>query len=109
MSREDILKHMEHDLRVLARNHKVDVSIENPDEDGDFIATLTGLQVPLVSDMRQLMEAYGLDHRDTVESDSSWGFTSVLITECHELKEPNTMLRTLCGATRVYEDLPPIV
>ena len=107
MSREEILKQMEHDLRVLARNHKVDASIENPDEEGDFVGTLTGTGVPLVNDVRQLMEAYGLHHEDTVECDYGWGFTCILITECHVVKEPNTMLRTLCGAARVYEDLMP--
>lgn len=104
MNREEIMRQMEADLRTLARNHKVDASIENPDEDGDFVCTLTGTGVPLVSDVRQLMEAYGLHHEDTVECDHSWGYTCVLITEYHAVKEPSTMLRTLCGATRIYKD-----
>jgi hypothetical protein len=104
MSREEILKQLEADLRTIARNHKVDASIENPDEDGDFMCTLTGEKVPLVSDVRQLMEAYGLHHEDTVECDHSWGFTNILITDAHVVNEPSTMLRTLCGATRIYKD-----
>ncbi len=104
MSREEIMKQMEADLRTLARNHNVDASIENPDEDGDFVGTLTGDGVPLVSDVRQLMEAYGLHHEDAVECDHGWGFTCVLITDAHVVKEPSTMIRTLCGATRIYKD-----
>ena len=107
MNREEILKQMEHELKVIARNHNLEVSIENPDEDGDFIATLNGISVPTLSDVRQLMEAYGLHHEDTVDFDEGWGYTCILITEAHYPKEPNTMLRTLCGATRVYEDLIP--
>lgn len=108
MSREEILKQMEHDLRVLARNHKVEVRIENPDVDGDFLATLTGANVPLVNDMRMLAEAYGLVPAETVESDDGWGYTSILIAPYEEVKEPSTMLRTLCGACKVYEDLMPV-
>ncbi len=95
---------LEKDLRTLARNHNVDASIKNPDDDGDFVCSLTGENVPLVSDVRQLMEAYGLQHEDTVETDHGWGCTCILITEDHAVKEPNTMLRTLCGAARVYAD-----
>lgn len=108
MSREEILLQMEHDLRVLARNHKLDARIKNPDEDGDFLAVLTGADVPIVNDMRMLAEAYGLEPSETVESDYGWGYTSFLVAKYEEPKEPSTMLRTLCGATRVYEDLMPV-
>lgn len=100
MEREEILNRLESDLRVVAHNHHVEATFENPDEYGEFEALLTGVGVPLQSDVRQLLEAYGLHHEDTMDVDCGWGIININVTLSHLPKEPNEALRELCGATR---------
>lgn len=124
MEREEILNRLESDLRVVANNHHVEAIFENPNEYGEFKALLTGAGVPLQSDVRQLLKAYGLHHKDTMDVDCGWGIVRQLpeayglhhedtmdadcscgiininVTLSHLPKEPNDALRELCGATR---------
>ena len=102
MNRTEILAMLEKDIQTLARNHKAEVKVTNVDEDGDFVGSIYKSNVPLVNDARMLAEAYGLEPQLSVESDDSWGYTGLLVNSAMEIKEPDTMRRTLCGATRVY-------
>lgn len=102
MSREEILEQLEKDVRTIARNHEAEVSVENPDEDGHFMANIYKDNVPTLSDVKMLIEAYGLHHEDTLDVDHSWGYINILVTEAHYLKAPDIVRRTMCGATRVY-------
>ena len=104
MERTEILAMLEKDIQTLGRNHNAEVKVTNVDDDSDFVGSFYKSNVPLVSDARMLAEAYGLDPQSSVESDDSWGYTGILVTADTEVKEPDTMRRTLCGATRVYKD-----
>ena len=74
----------------------------NVDDEGDFVGSIYKSNVPLLSDARTLAEAYGIDPKQSVENDDSWGYIGIFVSADTEVKEPDTMRRTLCGATRVY-------
>lgn len=126
MEQKDLLDQLKKDFAQICKNHNDTGHSDGSVDEYDHTFTITAMDcnVPLLSDVRMLADAYGLSS-DNVESDDGWGYVGInfkprflfpkeekeyylsegmTIDEFNEqtqvLKEPDKHLRELCGATR---------